>query len=64
MSEEIDGKCCDQNEIVCISFIVSDFNNNILKRIALVRTAYEPEEGVADEVIVAKDERDLLKHAI
>lgn len=55
-----DGTCADQNEIVCISFIVSDFNGKILKRIALVRSAYETNEN-ADVVIVTHSEKELLE---
>jgi hypothetical protein len=43
---------------------VSNFEGTILHRIALVRSEYSPEEGVADEVIVAGSEKELLQETI
>ena len=54
----------DQQEIICVSFVVVDFNGNILQKIALTRSAYEPTDGHADIVIVAETECKLLEHLI
>ena len=42
---------------------MSDFNGKILKRIAVVRSAYEINEN-ADEVIVTHSEKELLEATI
>lgn len=52
--------CCDQNEIVCVSFIISDFNGKIKHKIALVRSYYEADKIHADEVVITHSEKELL----